>query len=441
MHSRARVILATLVLLVVCLAAGVVAAAAPAPPGGGSPYASVENVILFVSDGAGPEHFELGRGANGGSLAIDSIQWEARGTLDTSSLDGITDSAAAGTALATGRETHNGWLSMVPSGADATPVPTALEAAMDAGKWGGLVTDVYVTDATPAAFGSHVTDRGLYEEIATQLAGLRPQMLMGGNGYGGTAPLKGLDGVTYVNKLKTLQPYLSGTKPWVVPMYGFWAGGPMTYDLDRVVEGVTAVEPTLTQLTQTALADLSRNEDGFFLMVEGGAIDWAAHSRDPGGVSAEVREYDRAVRAAYDWAKNRDDTLLIITSDHETGGLQVGASTDYAAIRKQTATTEYMWGLIAAGKMTIRQTLVKYAGIAPTTAEQALVARNGEMGISDVLAARDKVTWGWSGTDDGDHTATPVDILAWGAGAGEFAGLTNEPNEYVGEQLLEAAVQ
>ena len=97
------------------------------------------------------------------------------------------------------------------------------------------------------------------------------------------------------------------------------------------MEGVTAVEPTLTQLTQAALADLSRDADGFFLMVEGGAIDWAAHSRDPGGVAAEVREYDRAVKAAYDWAKTRGDTLLVITSDHETGGLQVDARTDYAA--------------------------------------------------------------------------------------------------------------
>ena len=131
-------------------------------------------MILFVSDGAGPEHFELGKGANGGSLSIDSIPWKAQGTLDTASLDGVTDSAAAATALATGVETHNGWLSMVPSGSGATPVPTALEAAMADGKWAGLVTDVYVTDATPAAFGSHVTDRGLYEEIATQLAAPPP---------------------------------------------------------------------------------------------------------------------------------------------------------------------------------------------------------------------------------------------------------------------------
>ena len=329
---------------------------------------------------------------------------------------------------------------MIPTAAGATPVPTAMEVAMADGKWAGLVTDVYVTDATPAAFGSHVTDRGLYEEIAAQLADRRPQMLMGGNGYGGTAPLKGLSGVTYVTRLKTLQSYLSGAKPWVVPMYGFWAGGPMTYDLDRAAEGVTAVEPTLTQLTQAALADLSRDGDGFFLMVEGGEIDWAAHSRDPGGVGAEVQAYDRAVKAAYEWAKTRTDTLIVITSDHETGGLQVDGRTDYAAIHKQSASTEYMWGLIAARKLTIRQTLVKYAGITPTAAEEALVAKNGEMGISDVLAARDKVAWGWSGKDDGDHTATPVLIRAWGPGSAVF-GVTGAPNELVGQQLLIAAGQ
>jgi alkaline phosphatase len=437
MKASLRVGFASLLLLVVITATAVAAAAAPSAP---QAFPGVKNVLLFVADGAGPEHFELGRGYNGGSLNVDSIPWQAQGTLDTRSLDGITDSAAGATALATGYETHNGWLSMIPSAAGATPVPTAMEVAMAKGKWAGLVTDVYVTDATPAAFGSHVTDRDLSEEIAAQLATRRPQMLMGGNGYGGTAPLKDLAGVTYVTKLKTLQTYLSGAKPWVVPMYGFWAGGPMTYDLDRVVEGVSAVEPTLTQMTQAALADLSRNGDGFFLMVEGGAIAWAAHSRDPGGVGAEVREYDRAVKAAYDWAKARTDTLIVITSDHETGGLQVDGRTDYTAIRNQSATTEFMWGLIAAGKLTVRQTLVKYAGITPTAAEDALVARNGEMGISDVLAARDKVAWGWSGKDDADHTATPVLIRAWGPGSSVF-NVTETPNELVGRQLIIAAGQ
>ncbi len=439
MHPRARVILATLVL---CVVSG-----RRSGRGGGPCAAGMRITVRRRGERdplrlrrRRPEHFELGKAANGGSLYVDSIPWNAQGTLDTSSLDGVTDSAAAATALATGFETHNGWLSMVPSGSGATSVPTALEAAMESGKWAGLVTDVYVTDATPAAFGAHVTDRGLDEEIATQMAARRPQMLMGGNGYGGTAPLKGLAGVTYVSRLKSLQSYLSGATPWVVPLYGFWAGGPMTYDLDRSVEGVTAVEPTLTQLTQAALADLSRNADGFFLMVEGGAIDWTAHARDPGGVAAEVREYDRAVKAAYDWARTRGDTLLVITSDHETGGLQVDAKTDYAAVLKQKATTELMWGLVAAGRLTIRQTLVKYAGITPTAAEEALVAGNGEMGIADVLAARDKVTWGWSGKDDADHTATPVLIRAWGPGAASFAG-SETRNERVGQELLKAVVQ
>jgi alkaline phosphatase len=439
MKASLRTVLASLLLLIVISAAAAIAAAAPGPSAPQA-FPGVKNVILFISDGTGPEQLELGRGYNGGWLNLDSIPWAAQGTLDTRSLDGITDSAAAATALATGYETHNGWLSMVPAGAGATSVPTVLETAMARSKWAGLVTDVYVTDATPAAFGAHVTDRGLYEEIATQLASRRPQMLMGGNGYRGTAPLKNLSGVTYVTRLRELQAYLSGAKPWVAPLYGFWAGGPMTYDLDRSVEGVTAVEPTLSQLTQAALADLSRQTAGFFLMVEGGAIDWAAHSRDPGSVGAEVQGYDAAVKAAWDWAKGRSDTLLVVTSDHETGGLQVDGKTDYAAIHKQSATTEFMWGLIAARKSTIRQTLAKYAGFTPTAAEEALVAANGEMGISDVLAARDKVAWGWSGKDDGDHTLTPVQIRAWGPGSGVFA-VTGAPNELVGQQLLLAAGQ
>ena len=224
-------------------------------------------------------------------------------------------------------------------------------------------------------------------------------------------------------------------------MYGFFAGGPMTYDLDRTVEGVTGTEPTLAQMTDTALRDLSRRSEGFFLMVEGGAIDWAAHSRDPGSVGAEVQGYDSAVKLAHEWAKGRSDALLVVTSDHETGGLQVDGRTDYTAIHKQSATTEYMWGLIAAKKLSIRQTLAKYAGIADlTAAEEGLVTKNGEMGISDVLATRDKVAWGWSGKDDGDHTLTPVPIRAWGPGASLF-DVTAAPNELVGTQLVRAAAQ
>jgi len=440
----------TRIALIVALAAALLVGLATAAPGAApqasaatsdNPFAGVKNVILFVSDGTGSEHFELGRGLNGGWLYRDSIPWKGIGTLDTSSLDGVTDSAAAATALATGYETYNHWLSMV--GADeenAVPVETVLERAMENGKWAGLISDVAINDATPAAFAAHVTDRSSVE-IAEQMRDQSIQILFGAKNAGPVTarPLLNLPGVTYIKSSKDLAPYFSGAKTWTVPMYGLMGGAALTYDIDREEGGVVGVQPTLPDMTKAALQNLSRDDDGFFLMVEGGAIDWVAHNRDPGSVGTEVIEFDKAVKLAYDWAAARDDTLIVVTSDHETGGLAVDDfTTNYYAIAKQKASTDYTWNLIKNGKITITQALTIYMGVLkPTTAEINLVKKNGEMGLSDVLSARANVTWRWSGKDDGEHTDTPVPIRAWGPGA-ECFNVTEIDNEYVGIELMQA---
>jgi alkaline phosphatase len=242
-----------------------------------------------------------------------------------------------------------------------------------------------------------------------------------------------------VTTLSQLDPYLKGTTPWPAKMYGIFGKTTLAYTIDREEEGVLKKQPTLPQLTQAAIGILSKDQDGFFVMIEGGANDWGGHSRDAAWVGAEIRELDQAVKLAYDWAKARpeQDTLIILEADHETGGLIVGPSTKYSLLAKQKASTEWMWGLIKAGKMTIARTLSTYAGFTPTTAEQALIAKNKEMGISDVLAARFGVTWGWSGTDEGDHTATPVPVMAWGPGSASFA-IPGSDNEVSGRLLLDA---
>jgi len=439
MGKTSRIALA--ILLVVAVVAVLGGAASAAPPGGASASSNLtefKNIIVFISDGTGAEQLELGRQLNGGSLFLDSIPWAGQGTLDTSSLDGVTDSAAAATALATGFETHNGWLSMIPGTPDPVSVETALERAESNHKSSGLITDVEIDDATPAAWASHVTDRGLGEIISTQMAQHGIETLFGGGDGSDTAPLLALPGVTYVQTLSDLQPYFNGT-PWPSPLYGIIGPRALVYNLDREEEGVVGKQPTLPQFTDAALHVLQSDGDGFLLMVEGGAIDWGGHARDPGWIGAEVREFDQAVKVGYQWAAGRTDTLLLVVSDHETGGLDVSAKTNYAAIRKQTATTEWMWGLIKAKKMTIKQTLATYAGITDlTSAEQSTITKYGEMGISDVLAARDKVTWGWKGKDEGDHTLTPVPVRAWGPGASVF-NVTQIDNEFVGQQLLLAA--
>lgn len=432
--------------LVVLTLLAVISVAAPADassPRAASGDASdgARNVIVFISDGAGPEQYQLGRLYSGGRLAMDTIPWSARGTLDTGSLDGVTDSAAAATALAAGRATHNGWLSMVPSTTGPLRVRTALEVARAHGKWVGLITDVAANDATPAAFAAHVTDRTLTVQIARQIGAHRPQVLFGGKGSNTTTPLQSMPGVTYVSGLDDLRPYLTGVRPWVSPLYGLIGADAMTQDLDREVSGAGKREPTLAQLTVAALRDLSRRKAGFFLVVEGGAIDKTCHARDPGAAGAELQGFDRAVARAYTWVKDRSDTLLVVTSDHETGGLKVGAGTDVPAIRRQSATAQFMWDVIQTGTLSVQDTMSRYAGAEDLTpAEVQRVLTHGALGVSDVLSARDGVSWEWNGASVSGHTSTPVRIRAWGPGSRAFT-IKLAPNERVGRQLLRVAAQ
>jgi Alkaline phosphatase len=154
--------------------------------------------------------------------------------------------------------------------------------------------------------------------------------------------------------------------------------------------------PTIEDSTTAAIDVLSADPDGFFLMVEAGQIDWAAHSRDGAWTAAEMLAFDEAIEAAYEWAADRTDTLILVSADHECRG--------------QTASTEWMWGQILHGAP-IGATLSTYAGISNlTTAERNLIAANRELGIADVLAARFKVKWGWSGTDEGTHRHAGADL-------------------------------
>jgi alkaline phosphatase len=247
------------------------------------------------------------------------------------------------------------------------------------------------------------------------------------------APLENQPGVTYVDDVTELNAYAAG--PGAGPVYGLIGAQTLAFAIDREEEGAVGRHPTITDATTAAIDVLSADPDGFFLMVEAGQIDWAGHARDGAWTAAEVLAFDAAIEAAYDWARTRTDTLILVTADHECGGLTVNGQTRVAGLRRQTASTEWMWGAISKGA-SIDATLATYAGISDlSNAERSLIAANKEMGIADVLAKRFKVGWGWSGTDEGEHTDTPVPIYAWGPKAGDFAG-TAYANERVGQLLL-----
>jgi alkaline phosphatase len=420
------------------------ATAAKPPP---KPAAGPKNIIIFIGDGMGPEQVRIGqvykKADTGQSLHINSsIPWQAKGTLNTNSLDGITDSAAGATALATGYETLNGWVGMIPP-EPGTPVESALEQAEDVGKATGLVTSVGMTNATPASFAAHVSDRGEDDEIAAMMAAQGSEVLMGA---GQDDPLLNQPGVTYVDNVTDIQAYAAGTGAG--PLYALMGVESLAHPIDRENEGVVGIEPTLSQMTTAALDILSADPQGFFLMVEDGAIDWAGHSRDGAWTATDMIQMDDAVKAAYDWAKNRTDTLIVVTADHECCGLSFTTkgpnAIDIDGLLGQTASVEFMWGELKTQDWTkdavVKALVEKYTTISPTQAEidhvqYVATLGSGEMGLADVLSDRWNVNWLLSGLDEGDHTDTPVPIYAWGPKSADFAG-TAYANERVGQLLL-----
>lgn len=253
------------------------------------------------------------------------------GTMATtfSATNSVTDSAAAGTALATGEKTYNHAISV---DVDKNPLQTVAEKAKKAGKKVGVTTSVSVDHATPASFYAHQPDRDMYYEIALDLpkanfdfyAGggfLKPNTTFDKKEAPSIFPIFEQAGYTvargyqdYKNKAakadKMILIQREGANPSCLP-----------YALDRK-EG----DLTLAQITESAIDFLTKGKDkGFFLMVEGGKIDWACHANDAATVFNEVKDMDDAIKVAYEfYKKHPKETLIVVTADHETGGLVLG---------------------------------------------------------------------------------------------------------------------
>jgi alkaline phosphatase len=294
----------------------------------------------------GTSHRDLIRYATVGTerqLAMDSMP--VAGRSETSPLDPeafVTDSAAGGTAIATGVKTFNGAVGI---DVDENPVPTVLERAGRAGKATGMVTDSQVTDATPASFGAHIADWDLQSEIARQyIQESKPEVILGGGedywypegepgaypdepkvdpeeksiGTEGDLTRKAQEeGYEYVTDAAGLQT-ASGPR-----LLGLFANEEM---FQQAPEGDDAAyDPVvpLPEMTQKAIDILSQDPEGFFLMVEEEGIDEMAHQSNAGLVIKAGRQLDEAIKVGKYYAKNDPETLVIVTADHETGSLAI----------------------------------------------------------------------------------------------------------------------
>jgi len=309
---------------------GIEAEVAPAP-------STPKNVILLIGDGMGFEHMEAARDEQGSALYMDSVD-DASGTMETWSYnkitegDEITDSASAATAMATGYKILDNQLNVLPDEV-STPIPTIQQTAEIKGLATGVVTTTQIAHATPAAFGSaHNISRNDYEGIAAEMLSNDLEVLMGGaRAHFDTRRADGVDliaqaqadGYAFVEDVTALNSLDPGTEK----ILGIF------HDDNGLVQerqNPPATQPHLNQMTAQALAALAQDTDGFFLMVEGGQIDWAAHDNDIDGVKGETLAFDLAVKEALDFQAQNPDTLIIVTADHETGGLTYDASTDTA---------------------------------------------------------------------------------------------------------------
>lgn len=295
-------------------------------------------VFYFIGDGMGLNQVnttEMYLGEQQGHIGSEPLcfaSFPVAGMATTfSASNSITDSAAGGTALATGVKTYNGAI-----GVDANKerVMSVAERAKRAGKKVGVTTSVSVDHATPAAFYGHQPNRSMYYEIALQLpeagfdfyAGsgfLNPARTFDKKDAPSIYPIIEQAGYTIARGIDEYQAKAGGADKMVLIQKDGTDASSLPYAIDRR-EG----DLTLAQITESAIDFLSRdNKKGFFLMVEGGKIDWACHSNDPATMVKEVIDMDNAVRVAYEfYKKHPKETLIVITADHETGGLALGNS-------------------------------------------------------------------------------------------------------------------
>ncbi|MBL6956505.1 MAG: alkaline phosphatase [Chlorobium phaeobacteroides] len=282
-------------------------------------------VFYFIGDGMGAAQVKLAESLLESGDSLEMTSFPASGMAATHAENRyITGSAAAGTALATGKKTTIGTIGK--NGSHTATLKTMAEMSRDRGMRVGIVSSASIDHATPACFYAHVDSRKMYAEIAAQMASSGFDYFGGGYALGDLdngRPLGRLvgtmkdSGYAVVQGWEALGKAVTGRKYWA---FGSYDGtGALGYAIDRAPDGLT-----LADFTRHGIRLLD-NDRGFFLMVEGGKIDWASHANDAATTAHEVLEFDEAVAEAVSFYRlHPDETLIVVTADHECGGLALG---------------------------------------------------------------------------------------------------------------------
>ena len=274
-----------------------------------------KNIILLIGDGMGVAHVFSGITANVGMLNLSNMR--SIGFSKTQSADNyITDSAAGGTALACGVKTNNGAIGVDKDGNRLTSI---LELGEQYGKATGLVSTSAITHATPASFIAHVASRSSYEDIALDFLRTEVDVFIGG---GKNFFAKRKDGKDLIAELKA-KNYLVFDR--LVEANSVSSGKLAVLSAPEHNDVAAKRDLKLDLATEKAIQVLNNNsrKKGFFLMVEGSQIDWGGHQNDAGYVVTEMLDFDLAIGKALEFAVKDRNTLVIVTADHETGGMSL----------------------------------------------------------------------------------------------------------------------
>lgn len=424
-----------------------------------------KNVIMIIADGMSTEGVTLARQVKGDNLAMDEI---SVGSVITSWANGpITDSAPGGTVYASGEKTNNKYIG---TSVNDTPMASILEGAESVGKATGIIATSEITHATPADFTAHTDNRKHYNQILQQQINQDMEVVLGGgfnkpSGFTSEVPKdefssyyenqvnnikeEGFDFITTKDELKNYD----GDKLW-----GSFADADLKYDFDRKNDSDN-LQPSLGEMTEKAIEVLNKDEDGFFLMVEGSKIDWAAHANNTVGIVSDILAFDEAVNAAVEFAKADGNTVVVVTTDHGNSGITIGSnyynenisSYDIATyenttdILKNAIITEERFGEISYGKSNeeIRALAKEYYGIDLTDEELSIVkgeiGEGRQVGIREVISRRVGI-----GYTTGGHTGEQIYLGVYSPSSVELLeGVVDntEVNKYMqrilfGEEIL-----
>ncbi|WP_027183031.1 alkaline phosphatase [Desulfovibrio inopinatus] len=289
-------------------------------------------VFLFIGDGMGIPQRSATEAYTGKKMVMDTFP--AQGVTTTSANNRfITGSAASATAIASGKKTNINYIGM---DADLKPLKTVAEMAKDDGKKVGIISSVSIDHATPAAFYAHVPTRKMYHEIDMALANSGFDFFGGGGmvdptGKKSKKPLGDAvakakeNGYKYVNSKEEFNKLNKESGRVFVVNSWLQDSEALPYAMD-----MTDKDITLPELTGKAIEMLD-NDKGFFMMVEGGKIDWACHANDAAAAIKDNIAFDESIAKAVEFSKKHpDETLIVVTGDHECGGMALGfAGTKY----------------------------------------------------------------------------------------------------------------